>query len=237
MKEMLERKFKNRKVEMEDSVMQQLIKRMGFKEMSDFYRQVAAGEIDTTELIDRYVALQQGEQPVTGNNVAESAAHFVLEEAKMGAVHPSDDVLVIDRNLKGIEYQLARCCQPIYGDKVFGFVTAGGGIKIHRDDCPNAPELKKRFGYRIVKAKWSGKGASQYAITLRIIGTDDIGIVNNLTNIISRDEKLILRSINIDSHDGLFSGNMEVMIDDNTRLEGLLKKLRQVKGVKQVSRI
>ena len=236
-KEMLERKFKNRKVEMEDSIMQHLIKKLGFKEMSDFYRQVASGELDSGVVIDRYIELQQGEQPVTGNNVAESAANFVLEESKTGAPRPSDDVLVIDRNLKGIEYQLARCCQPIYGDKVFGFVTAGGGIKIHRDDCPNAPELKKRFGYRIVKAKWSGKGASQYAITLRIIGTDDIGIVNNLTNIISRDEKLVLRSINIDSHDGLFSGNMEVMIDDNTRLEGLLKKLRQVKGVKQVERI
>ena len=236
-KEMLERKFKNRKVEMEDSIMQHLIKKLGFKEMSDFYRQVASGELDSGVVIDRYIELQQGEQPVTGNNVAESAANFVLEESKTGAPRPSDDVLVIDRNLKGIDYQLARCCQPIYGDKVFGFVTAGGGIKIHRDDCPNAPELKKRFGYRIVKAKWSGKGASQYGITLRIIGTDDIGIVNNLTNIISRDEKLILRSINIDAHDGLFSGNLEVLIDDNTRLEALIKKLRTVRGVKQVNRI
>ena len=236
-KEMLERKFKNRKVEMEDSIMQHLIKKLGFKEMSDFYRQVASGELDSGVVIDRYIELQQGEQPVTGNNVAESAANFVLEESKTGAPRSSDDVLVIDRNLKGIDYQLARCCQPIYGDKVFGFVTAGGGIKIHRDDCPNAPELKKRFGYRIVKAKWSGKGASQYGITLRIIGTDDIGIVNNLTNIISRDEKLILRSINIDAHDGLFSSNLEVLIDDNTRLEALIKKLRTVRGVKQVNRI
>jgi GTP pyrophosphokinase len=144
---------------------------------------------------------------------------------------------VIDQNLKGVDYQLARCCQPIYGDKVFGFVTVSGGIKIHREDCPNAPELRKRFGYRIVKAKWSGKGASQYAITLRVIGNDDIGIVNNLTSIISKDEKLILRAINIDSHDGLFSGNITIMIDDNTRLESLMKKLRTVKGVKQVERI
>ena len=238
-KEMLERKFKNRKVEMDESVMQQLIKKMGFKEISDFYRQVASGELDTTTVIDKYIEVQQGTQPVTGNNVAETAANFVLENAHLSpsSSKSSDDVLVIDRNLKGIDYQLARCCQPIYGDDVFGFVTAGGGIKIHRNDCPNAPELKKRFGYRIVKAKWSGKGASQYAITLRIIGTDDIGIVNNLTNIISRDERLVLRSINIDSHDGLFSGNLVIMIDDNTRLESLIKKLRTVKGVKQVNRI
>ena len=236
-KEMLERKFKNRKVEFEESTMQHLIKKMGFKEISEFYRQIASGELDPGVVIDRYIEIQQGEQPVTGNNVAESAANFVLEDSKSGHSHPSDDVLVIDRNLKGIDYQLARCCHPIYGDSVFGFVTAGGGIKIHRDDCPNAPELRKRFGYRIVKAKWSGKGLSQYAITLRIIGNDDIGIVNNLTNIISRDEKLVLRSINIDSHDGLFSGNLVIMIDDNTRLESLIKKLRTVKGVKQVNRI
>ena len=238
-KEMLERKFKNRKLEMDDSIMQLLIRKLGFKEVSDFYRQVANGELDPAVIIEKYIELQQGDQPVTGNNVAESAANFVLENSKHSVAtnQMADDVLVIDRNLKGIDYQLARCCQPIYGDKVFGFVTINGGIKIHREDCPNAPELKKRFGYRIVKAKWSGKGASQYAITLRIIGNDDIGIVNNLTNIISRDEKLILRSINIDSHDGLFSGNLTIMIDDNTRLEALMKKLRTVRGVKQVERI
>ena len=236
-KEMLERKFKNRKLEMEDSVMQVLIRKMGFKEVSDFYRHIAEGTLDVNHVIDRYVELQQGDQPVTGNNMAESAANFVLDESRLPSNAIQDDVLVIDRNLKGIDYQLARCCQPIYGDKVFGFVTVNGGIKIHREDCPNAPELKKRFGYRVVKAKWSGKGASQYAITLRVIGNDDIGIVNNLTSIISKDEKLILRSINIDSHDGLFSGNLTIMIDDNTRLEALMKKLRTVKGVKQVGRI
>ena len=236
-KETLERKFKNRKIEMDESVMQVLIRKMGFKEVSDFYRHVASGELDVNHIIDRYIELQQGDQPVTGNNIAESAANFVLDESRMPNNAVQDDVLVIDRNLKGVDYQLARCCQPIYGDKVFGFVTVSGGIKIHREDCPNAPELRKRFGYRIVKAKWSGKGSSQYAITLRVIGNDDIGIVNNLTSIISKDEKLILRSINIDSNDGLFSGNLTIMIDDNTRLEALIKKLRTVKGVKQVERI
>ncbi len=238
-KETLERKFKNRKVEQEESTMQHLIKKLGFKETSDFYRQIADGTLDVNHVIDKYVELQQGEQPVTGNNIAQTAADFVLDNAQLSTLNAqlSDDVLVIDRNLKGIDYQLARCCQPIYGDKVFGFVTVSGGIKIHREDCPNAAELKKRFGYRVVKARWSGKGSSQYAITLRVIGNDDIGIVNNLTSIISKDEKLVLRSINIDSHDGLFSGNLVIMINDNTHLESLIKKLRTVRGVKQVSRL
>ena len=236
-KETLERKFKNRKLEMEESTMQQLIKKLGFKEVSDFYRQIADGALDVNAVIDKYVEIQQGEQPITGNNVAQTAADFVLDESHLPNEHYQDDVLVIDQGMKGVDYQLARCCQPIYGDKVFGFVTVSGGIKIHRVDCPNAPELRKRFGYRIVKAKWSGKGSSQYSITLRVIGNDDIGIVSNLTNIISHDEKLVLRSINIDSHDGLFSGNLTIMIDDTSRLESLIKKLRTVKGVKQVSRI
>ena len=160
-KEMLERKFKNRKLEMEESLMQVLIRKLGFKEVSDFYRQVASGELDVNHVIDRYIELQHGDQPVTGNNIAESAANFILDESRLAHQQPQDDVLVIDKNLKGLDYQLARCCQPIYGDPVFGFVTINGGIKIHRTDCPNAPELRKRFGYRIVKAKWSGKGSSQ----------------------------------------------------------------------------
>ena len=238
-KEMLERKFKNRKLEIEDSIMFHVVKKMGFKEVSDFYKQIADGILDTNDVIEKYIELKEGEKVITGDNVARSAEEFVLDESKVAGLNVpmNDDVLIIDRNLKGIDYQLARCCTPIYGDSVFGFVTINGGIKIHRTDCPNAPELRRRYGYRIVKAKWSGKGSSQYSITLRIIGNDDIGIVNNLTSIISKDEKLVLRSINIDSHDGLFSGNLEVMIDDTSRLEALIKKLRVVRGVKQVDRI
>ena len=146
-------------------------------------------------------------------------------------------MLVIDRNLKGVDYTLSKCCRPIYGDEVFGFVTVSGGIKIHRKDCPNAHELRKRFGYRIVRAVWSGKGSSQYSITLKIIGNDDIGIVNNITSIISKEEKIMMRGINIDSNDGLFRGNLTVDVEDTSRLERLIKKLRNVKGVKQVTRI
>ena len=238
-KEMLERKFRNRKVEQNEATMFHVIKKMGFKEVSDFYKQIADGLIDANAVVDKYIEVREGEKTVTGDNVARSASEFELDESKIAGLNTtiSDDVLVIDRNLKGLDYQLARCCSPIYGDPIFGFVTISGGIKIHRIDCPNAPELRRRYGYRVVKARWSGKGSSQYSITLRVVGNDDIGIVNNLTSIISKDEKLVLRSINIDSHDGLFSGNLVVMLEDTSRLEALLKKLRTVRGVKQVERI
>ena len=234
-KEMLERKFRNRKIEMEESVMMRAMKKLGYKEASDFYRQLADGTLDVSTVIDKYLELQQGEK--APSTEIRSAEEFVLEEHVATNQPQNDDVLVIGKDLKGVDYQLAHCCNPIYGDQVFGFVTVSGGIKIHRLDCPNAPELRRRFGYRIVKAKWSGKGASQYQITLRVIGNDDLGIVNNLTSIISKDEKLVLRSINIDSHDGLFRGNLVVMMGDTARLETLIKKLRTVKGVKQVERI
>ena len=238
-KEMLERKFRNRKIEQDEAIMFHVVKKMGFKEVSDFYKQIAEGIIDVNSVIEKYIELRDGEKTVIGDNVARSASEFELDDSKFAGLNPqaSDDTLVIDRNLKGLDYQLARCCQPIYGDPIFGFVTINGGIKIHRMDCPNAPELRRRYGYRVVKARWSGKGSSQYSITLRVIGNDDIGIVNNLTSIISKDEKLVLRSINIDSHDGLFSGNLVVMLEDTSRLEQLVKKLRSVKGVKQVERI
>ena len=238
-KEMLERKFKNRKVEQDESVMMHTIKKMGYKEVSDFYKQIADGVLDVNTVIEKYIEVRDGGKTITGDNQARSASEFELDDSKIAGLNTalSDDTLVIDRNLKGLDYQLARCCSPIYGDPIFGFVTINGGIKIHRMDCPNAPELRRRYGYRIVKARWSGKGSSQYSITLRVIGSDDIGIVNNLTSIISKDERLVLRSINIDSHDGLFSGNLVVMLEDTSRLESLLKKLRTVKGVKQVERI
>ena len=239
-KEMLERKFKNRKIEQDEATMFHVIRKMGFKEVSDFYKQIADGVLDVNSVIEKYIEIKEGEKTVIGDNQARSASEFELNESKFAPdnINPlSDDTLVIDRNLKGLDYQLARCCHPIYGDPIFGFVTISGGIKIHRTDCPNAPELRRRYGYRVVKARWSGKGSSQYSITLHVVGNDDIGIVNNLTSIISKDEKLILRSISIDSHDGLFSGNLTVMLEDTSRLEQLMKKLRTVKGVKQVERI
>ena len=239
-KEMLSRKFKNRKIELEESLLARLIPKLGYKEVSDFYKQIVDGVLDVNTVIERYIELKNREQNPNSDVPVRSAGEYEFNpQLAVGGQKNfnSDDVLVIDRNLKGLDYQLAHCCRPIYGDEVFGFVTVSGGIRIHREDCPNAPELRKRFGYRIVKARWSGKGSSQYSITLRVVGNDDLGIVNNLTSIISKDERLVLRSISIDSNDGLFSGNLVVMLDDTSRLETLIRKLRNVKGVKAVERI
>lgn len=234
-KELLERRLKNKKLDYDEATVAHLIRKMGFKEQSDFYHQIAEGRLDPTRVLDEYQALV--DQSQVKEREAESAENFEYAHPATTEAKKNDDVLIIDKSLKGIDFSLARCCHPIYGDKVFGFVTVNGGIKIHRADCPNAAEMQRRFGYRIVRAQWSGKGSSHYDITLRVIGNDDIGIVNNITNIISKDEKIVMRSINIDSHDGLFSGNLVVQLDDKSKLNLLIKKLRTVKGVKQVIRL
>ncbi|WP_315290182.1 RelA/SpoT family protein [Hoylesella loescheii] len=236
-KELLERRLKNRKIEFEESTMMHLIKRMGFKVATDFYKQIADEKLDVNEVIEKYVEVRDYDQNLNAPQITRSATEFSYDNPDEEIARNNDDVLVIDRNLKGVDYSLAKCCQPIYGDPVFGFVTVSGGIKIHRTSCPNAPELRKRFGYRIVKARWSGKSAGQYSITIKVVGNDDLGIVNNITSIISKEEKIVMRSINIDSHDSLFDGTIVVQLEDVSKLEALMKKLRTVKGVKQVSRL
>lgn len=235
-KETIERKFKNRKIDYDDAVMMRLIKRMGFKNVTEFYQRIADGTLDVNDILEKYAEQKKRDSDTHDDITYRSAENYNLQ-APPDENQGKDDVLVIDQNLKGIDFKLAKCCNPIYGDEVFGFVGVNGGIKIHRNDCPNAPQLRERYGYRIVKAKWAGKSqGKQYPITLRVIGHDDIGIVTNITSIISKENDISLRSVNISSNDGLFSGMLTIMIGDTGRLTHLIKKLQSVKGVKQVER-
>ena len=236
-KETLDRKFKNRKIEYDEAVMMRLIKKEGFKEVTEFYQSIANESVDINDIMDKYVAMLRKENEVSQELPMRSAENFNMQLANEEITGANSDVLVIDQNLKGIDFTLAKCCNPIYGDDVFGFITVNGGIKVHRCDCPNAPQLRARFGYRIVKARWAGKSKGQlYPITLTVVGHDDIGIVNNITSIISKENNIQLRSIGITSDDGLFSGTLTVMVDDTSKLEALIRKLRTIKGVKQIKR-
>lgn len=233
-RETIVRRFKNWKIELDDGKLSRLAKKKGFKTVSDFYQEIAHEKLDMHIVRDAYLDLDKqttSEQPET-----RSAESFSTE---INSVEPTgkEDVLVIGEDLKGVDFRLAKCCNPIFGDDVFGFVSVVGGIKIHRTDCPNAPQMISRFGYRMVKARWSGKSAgSQYPITLHIVGHDDIGIVTNITSLISKEKNISLRSISIDSNSGLFQGNLTIMVNDTNELEVIIKKIRLVKGVKSVSR-
>ncbi len=236
-KETLERKFKNRKLEYDEAILMRLIRKLGFKTVTDFYQSIADESADINDIIDKYVDMQKRETEQREEITYRSAEAFNIQQTNEAKDFYKDDVLVIDQNLKGLDFTLARCCNPIYGDDVFGFVSVSGGIKIHRCDCPNAKEMHSRFPYRIVRARWAGKSqGKKYPIRLRIVGHDDIGIVTNITSIINKETDISLRSISIDSNDGLFSGMLTVMVDDTSKLEALVKKIKTVKGVKQIER-
>ena len=239
-RELLERKMKNRKIEYSEATLMHTIKRLGYKVVTDFYRAIAEERQDVNLVLEAYQAQQRHER---GEDEVEtrSASEYIMQQDDPLAVNnrqtkAKSDVLIIDQNTRGIDFQLARCCNPIFGDEVFGFISSTGGIKIHRTDCPNARAMWERAPYRFVDARWDRKQGSQYSITLHIVGVDDMGIVNNITSIISKEERMQMRSINIDSHDGLFSGHLTVVLEDTDRLAGLIKKLKTIKGVKNVTR-
>ena len=237
-REELERKLKNRKIDLDEAVMMHLIKRLGFKVITDFYQSIAEGTLDTGYIIDQYVEQQRRDSDAAAGETQPRSADGYNLQPQGDENAEKEDVLVIDQNLKGIQYQLAKCCNPIYGDDIFGFVSVSGGIKIHRTTCPNAPSMRERFGYRIVKARWAGKSTgTAYPITLMVVGNDDIGIVTNLTSLINKEDGISLRNINIDANDGLFSGRLTVMVGDTGKLDALVKKLRAVKGVKSITRM
>lgn len=235
-REMLVRRFKNWKINLDDGRISRIAKKMSYKTVSDFYQAIAQEKVDIHDVREQYLELERKDNSVGGveNRTAET---FTTELAPIPEDTSKDDVLVIGEDLKNVEFKLSKCCNPVFGDDIFGFVSVGGGIKIHRKDCPNAPQMISKFGYRIIKARWSGKSIdSKYPITLRVVGNDDIGIVTNISSIISKEQNVILRSISIDSNAGLFQGNITVMVSDNKMLDDIIKKIKNVKGVKNVSR-
>ena len=231
-KELLSRRVKNRKIEIDDALLMRLIKKMGYKTVTAFYLELGNEKIDVNDVIDRYIALVEADKQ-------EAVEQRSADEYTLDKVHQDDnkvDELVIGGDIKGVDYRLARCCNPIFGDKIFGFVSSEGTIKIHRNDCPNAANMHERYGYRIINARWAGKMGTKYVVTLRVVGHDDIGIVTNISSIIGKEKNVYLRSISIDSNDGLFQGHLSVAIDDISALNALIKKLKTVKGVKDVQR-
>ena len=232
-RESLLRRFKNWKIEFDDGKLSRTAKKLGYKANNDLYKAVAQGKIDLIYIRETYADLDKKE--TLQDTEYRSAENYTKSQQNENI---NEDVLVIDQNLKNVDFTLAKCCNPIYGDDVFGFVSIGHGIKIHRMNCPNAPQMFDRFEYRIVKARWSGKAiGSQYPITLRVIGNDDIGIVANISSIISKEKNSNMRSISIDSNDGLFQGHLTLMLSDTKELENIIKKISTVKGVKKVERI
>ncbi len=234
-KELLQRRFKNRKKELDEAILMRTIKKMGYRTVTDFYNAIADEIIDVNDVITQYDLLENLDR--RNETEHRSAEEFeLMESAESRTESMADDILIIGDNIKGINYRLSKCCNPIFGDDVFGFVSAEGVIKIHRDDCPNAAHIRQKYPYRVIRTRWSGKVGNHFAATLKIVGQDDIGIVTNISSIINKEKDVTLRNISIDSADGMFSGYVVVGIVNTESLNNLIKKIKTVKGVKDVQR-
>lgn len=230
-REMLLRKFKNWKMDFDDDAIRKILKHYNFKLAVDFYFEIATGKIDPLEV----KSLLAEKTESTDSKAVEEL--LPQKETKDVSYEGEQDFLVIDNNLKNVNYKLAKCCNPVFGDNIFGFVTIKEGIKIHRKSCPNAAQMQERYPYRVIRAVWRDTTAkSSFLTTLHISGTDELGIVSEISHIIAKDVGTQMRSINIGSDKGNFEGKLQVLVYNLDHLEFLIHKLKKVKGVTSVSR-
>ena len=236
-RELFERRFKNWKLPLEEADVMHLCKQLGYKTLSNFYQAIAQGEIDLLDIRDKYLQMQQAQTEAQSNTTAISASEFVQNPNQQAELHQEEE-LVLDDTLRNVAFKAAKCCNPIYGDAIFAFVSATSGIKIHREDCPNAAYLKSRYNYRKMKASWSSRsgGGKVNAATLIVVGKDNLGIVSNISSVISKEAGVMMRSISIDSDGGNFEGHLTVLVDSVDQLENLIRKLRSIANVDSVTR-
>ncbi|MFO7924008.1 MAG: RelA/SpoT family protein [Bacteroidales bacterium] len=235
-KELLGRRLKNWKIDFPDKVKTKILKHYKVKTSFDFYYLIGSGRIDPADVKDLILGYEKKEKPA-GNGMQEAELP-VLEAGPDTVAEKPADILIIDENLNNVDYKFAPCCNPVFGDPVFGFVSVSGGIKIHRISCPNAPSMLSRYAYRVVRAKWTSSSEStSFQVMIKLVGVDEVGIVNKISDVVSKDLKMTMRSISIDSADGMFEGVIRVVVRNKSQLDLLLHKLSTVKSVQRATRL
>jgi GTP pyrophosphokinase len=233
-KEIVERKFKQFNLKMNAENITFLEKYFGIGSATELYFRIAKGKIDVNkirEIEDKNGLLVLAPKERQGTKLDRKS-----KSDPQSAVDPKNDVIYIGEDFKGVDYQLAKCCNPIPGDSVFGFITINQGVKIHRSDCPNAVHLQSKYVYRCIKALWKSEILQERLAAIRIVGIDQLGLVNRLTEIISRENKVNMKSIHFETNDGIFEGHIRVMVYDTEHLERLMGKFQEIDGVQRVSR-
>ena len=235
-KELLNRRLKNWKIELPDKIKTKILKHFKVKTSFDFYYLIGTGRIDPAEVKVLIIKLDNREKNII--DTASVVKEITDESISVRQTDKSPDILIIDKNLNNIDYKFAPCCNPVFGDQIFGFVSVTGGIKIHRISCPNAPSMLSRYDYRIVKAQWtSSTETTSFQVMIKLSGIDEVGIVNKISDVVSKDLKMTLRSISIDSRDGMFEGVIRVIIKNKSQLDLLIHKLNRVKAVLKAARL
>lgn len=228
-KEMLARRLKNWKITLDDTTSAKLIKHFKLKDATDLYSSIFHEKIEMSTI--KAVLLDE-KQPEVHDTVEPQKRVVERKTTKF------DDYLIIDEKLDQVDYRLAKCCNPIPGDAIFGFVTIGEGIKIHRETCPNANRLREKYGYRVMRAKWREETESgAFLVTIKIVGFDELGMVSNISEIVSKEMKLNMRAIAIESKGNSFVGTLKVLIEHTSQLGNLLNRLQKIKGVQRAIRV
>lgn len=231
-KEMLERKISQLKIDFGDQYILKLLNQFKYKRALDFYQAIADDKIDL-QTVKEFLAKSKTEEEAKDAPIVEtSATEFIVSNAN------DTDYLIIDENLKNVDYKLAKCCRPIPGDRIFGFVTVERGIQIHRENCPNAKDLFARYSYRIVPAKWTDQSKdSAFLVEIVVTGLDKLGIINHISEVISKDHQVNMRSLAINTKDGLFQGFITVFVNSLHHLDSLLVNINKIKGVLKAERL
>jgi GTP diphosphokinase / guanosine-3',5'-bis(diphosphate) 3'-diphosphatase len=234
-KEIVQRKLKQMKMEFNSEVVEQLRAYFETKTPNEFYYKIGKGVIDATSIKsfkDFKEQKKQKSKPSLDKVKDESSFTKEIKSLK----GPDHDQLLIGEDMDMVDYILAKCCNPIPGDDVFGFVTINEGIKIHRTSCPNALELLSNHGNRVIKAKWTSQQEIAFLAGLRIVGTDRVGLINDVTKVISNELKVNMRSITVDSDAGIFEGTIKLYVNSTQHLEKLMGNLGKVEGIIKVTR-
>jgi GTP diphosphokinase / guanosine-3',5'-bis(diphosphate) 3'-diphosphatase len=231
-REILERKFKQHNIKFVSENISVLERFYGFHSATELYFRIAKGKIDLSKLreIENVNGMLQIEKKAAAGN---KDKHELDVYPK---INKKEDTIIIGEDFKNIQYQMARCCNPIPGDNVFGFITISEGIKIHRNNCPNAEHLQSKMAYRCVKARWRSQDLIERVAAIRLVGIDDVGIVNKITEVISKEHNVNMKSISFETNDGLFEGRIKLLVYDTEHLEQLMRKFELVDGVKRVER-
>ncbi len=232
--EILRRKLKNWKLQFTDELIGRLVKHYKLSSSIDLYGMIAEERLDLNEIKKFLLKKNEGQSKTKLAEVKR-----VLEAKEKTSIRKIEpDALVIDDKLDKVNYKLGRCCNPIAGDKVFGFVTIGKGITIHRVNCPNAKRLLENYGYRKIRVTWKATDQSlAYQTTIKVTGQDKMGMLEEITNVISKDLRVNMNSIKVESRDGVFLGFIKIQVNDSKHLDELLHKLSKIKGVNRASRI
>jgi GTP pyrophosphokinase len=235
-KEILRRKLKQLKINLDEKAINDMVLHFKLSTSLDLFYRVGIGTIDNTMLKDFAASRSNVFMSYIKNKISRKQ-NLTKEDLEKDEITSKYDMLVFGKEEEKLEYKLSSCCNPIPGDPVFGFLTINEGIKVHKKNCPNALSLQSNYAYRILQAKWIDSSQQEFSAQITLSGIDNLGIVNNITQLISSNMHVNMKSISFESDSGMFTGKINVIVKNNTLLKKLMDKLKKINGIEKVKRV